>query len=209
MKEKILIAIIFLLFIPSAKALSFGSLQKGNYAEMVKGETKEFTLLFWNLENSPCLVTLEPFSQESFVVIVEPKEFLLNASKIGPPYEEGEYVKLSVGDVKAFPVKVLIKALDSAKGENEIRIKTRAESLDSGIKVAQEKTFVFKIKILEHFSSEQEKREVEQKEKSKQVSEEEKISSRISLPSFDLRFTILASAIALILLISFLIYKFL
>lgn len=204
MKEKILIAIFFLLFIPFAKALSFGSLQKGNYAEMVKGETKEFTLLFWNLENSSCFVTLEPFSPESFVVIVEPKEFLLNASKIGPPYEEGEYVKLSVGDVKAFPVKVLIKALDSAKGENEIRIKTRAESLDSGIKVAQEKTFVFKIKILEHFSS-----EAQEKEKSKQVSEEEKISSRISLPSFDLRFAILASAIVLILLISFLIYKFL
>ncbi|MEM7819074.1 MAG: hypothetical protein QW403_02950, partial [Candidatus Aenigmatarchaeota archaeon] len=107
MKEKIFIAIFFLLLIPSAKALSFGSLQKSSYAEMVKGETKEFTLLFWNLENSSCFVTLEPFSPESFVVIVEPKEFLLNASKIGPPYEEGEYVKLSVGDVKAFPVKVL------------------------------------------------------------------------------------------------------
>lgn len=204
MKEKILFAMIFLLIIPCAEALSFGSLQKSNYIEIKKGEAKEFTLLFWNLENSSCFVTLESFVPESFIVMIEPKEFLLNTSEIGPPYQDGEYVKLSVGDVKAFPVKVLIKTLDSAKGENEIRIKARAESLDSGIRLAQEKTFIFKVKILEYFSSEQEKKEVEQKE-----IEGKGITSRISLPSFDLRFAILASAIVLILIISLLIYKFL
>ncbi|MEM5882978.1 MAG: hypothetical protein QXQ77_01920 [Candidatus Aenigmatarchaeota archaeon] len=206
MKGKILIAIFFFLLIPSAKALSFWGLQKSSYAEMKNGETKEFILLFWNLENSSCFVTLESFQPESFLVIIEPEEFLLNASKIGPPYEEGEYVKLSVGDVKSFPVKVLIKALDSARGENEIRVKARAESLDSGIKIAQEKTFVFKVKIIEEFSSET--REIKEKE-SKEIKEKEIITSQISLPSLDLRFIVLTSAIALILIISFLIYKFL
>ncbi|MGC8812212.1 MAG: hypothetical protein ACP5O8_01330 [Candidatus Aenigmatarchaeota archaeon] len=203
MKEKILIAILILFLIPSAKALSLGSLQKSNFAEIKKGETKEFKIFLWNLENSSFFVNLEPISSEDFIVLVEPNNFLLNASKIGPPYEEGEYIKLSLGDVKVFPVKVLVKALSSAKGENEIKVKLKAESLDSGINLAQEKIFVFKVKIEEYFSSEQTK-EPEQEEK-----KEERISSKISLPSLDLRLVVLSSAVVLILLVSFLVYKFL
>jgi hypothetical protein len=206
MREKILITILILLFIPSAKALSFGSLQKSNFAELARGETKEFSLLFWNLENSSCFVTLEPIQKEGFIVIVNPKEFLLNSSKIAPPYEEGEYVKLSIGDVKAFPVKVLVKALDSAKGEEEIKVKLKAESLDSGIKLAQEKTFIFKVKVPEYFTQEA---KTEKKEESEKTEESERISSRISLPKFDLRTLLIVSFIAAIIIISFLVYKFL
>ncbi|MCS7106081.1 MAG: hypothetical protein NZ942_02080 [Candidatus Aenigmarchaeota archaeon] len=206
MRKKFLFLIFFLLLIPNVKALSFGSLQKASYAEMEKGETKEFTILLWNLEESPIFINFNITSPESFIVLADPKEFYLNKSKIGPPYEEGEYVSISLGDVKAFPVKILIKALDSAKGENEIKVKVRAESLNSGIKLTQEKTFVFKVKILEHFSSEQ----TEETERTKEEVEEKKeITSRISLPSFNLRLILLALLVILILAVSFLIYKFL
>ncbi|MEM7825373.1 MAG: hypothetical protein QW412_00755 [Candidatus Aenigmatarchaeota archaeon] len=202
MKEKIFILIFILILIPS-KAFGFGSLQKSSFAEMTRGETKEFVILFWNLE-SYSFVTLEPISPEGFVVIIEPKEFLLNSSRIGPPYEDGEYVNLDFGDVKAFPVKVLIKALNSAKGENEIKVKARAETLNSGIKFAQEKTFFFRVKVSDYFSS-------ENKEMKKEIEEirEEKTTSAFYLSGFDLRVLTLTLAITLILFLSFLIYKLL
>jgi hypothetical protein len=202
MKLKILISILLLLIsFSSAQALSLGSLQKENFSVLEKGKTKEFTLLLWNLENSSCFVKLEATYPEDLVVVIQPNEFLLNSSKIGPPYEEGEYVKISIGDVKAFPVKVLVKALDSAKGEEEVKVKLRAESPDSGIKLAQEKTFIFKVKVVEYFAPE------EKSEESKK--ESERISSRISLPKFDLRTLLIVSFIAAIIIISFLVYKFL
>ncbi len=192
--------LIFLTLIPQVQAI--GSLQKSNFAKMEKGETIEFTVLLWNLEN-PYFIKIEPKTSDNFIVFAIPNEFILNKSSIGPPYENAEYVSLPSGDVKAFPVKILVKALEETKaGSYEIPISIRAESLEGEIKVAQEKTLIFKINVT---GFEKEEMKTEEKPLNKT---EPKLTAVFSLPEIDYRYFFIALFIIIILAISFLIYKF-
>ena len=210
--QKIFLAVfLFLSALPvAAQAISLGTLQKNDFATTGKGYTTEFTILFWNVEDSPSLVKLEAKSPEEFAVIIQPSLFLLNQSKIGPPYDDAEYVYLPTGDVKAFPVRVLVKTLDTAEeGEYEIRISARAESFETGIKFVQEKTFRFKLNVTD-LPEIQGSQEAPSQGQGNIWDEIRKFNftGAFALPQVDYRYVFFVMSLLAIISISFLIYKF-
>jgi len=94
-KKKIfaLIVLTFTILPAIAQAMSLSTLQKKNFVELNPGQTAEFTVLFWNLENNPTPMSLKvKEAPDDWIVIIRPEEFLLNKSKIGPPYDGDEYI---------------------------------------------------------------------------------------------------------------------
>jgi len=140
----LILLVIFLFFIPKVGAINFGTVQKNRYAEVKQGETAEFIILFWNLDE-PLPVKLKVRSvPENFSIIIRPEEFILNKSEIGPPYDESEYLNLGGMDVKVFPVKILVKPpLETNLGKYEVLVTVFAGTPTHGISILQEKTFKF------------------------------------------------------------------
>jgi hypothetical protein len=201
-------------------ALSIGSIQKNIQTAFGKGGSADFTILFWNTEKAPCLVTLSAKSDENFVVTIFPREFVLSESAVGPPYGDGEYVQLPIGNVKSSPVTVTVKALGTAaEGVYSVPVTMKAESVESGIKFSQEKTFNFKINITGTQTSNS---NVVTSPESNPIGgitlpdisglvslpEMPKITiPKIEVPKIDMNFIIIAVSIALIAMISFVVYR--
>ena len=144
--KKIVMILTLLILIPLAEAV--GSLQKKDFAEMGKGETEIFEIIFWNVDNVSYPIKIELKGKaEGFFVFIEPKEFVLPPSKIGPPYEEGEYIALPVGNVKAFPVKIIVKNFNATQGEHEILISALIGSEKEKVSFLMEKGFKLRIKV--------------------------------------------------------------
>ncbi len=138
----------FCLLLPIANAFDLGILQKSKEANIPIGVEHTFTILFWNTENFSYPVKLTVKNPEDIVVVCIPSEFILNQSKFGPPYEKGEYIALPSGDVKAFPVKVMVKPKLTAKaGEHKIFVSVTAGKVSPGISVIQKRTLTFKVNI--------------------------------------------------------------
>jgi hypothetical protein len=139
----LLVFVIFVLFVPIAQAI--GTLQKKGYFELSPGQTAEFVVLFWNSDELPTAVELNVKDvPENFIVIVEPKKFVLDknitsSEVIGVP---------NVGYVRALPVKVLAKALENAKpGIYDIMVNMVAGETRRGLSFFQEKNFNFRVNV--------------------------------------------------------------
>jgi len=143
-------------------AINLGSVAKKNFAEVKQGETGEFTILFWNREDYPYLLSLNvDQAPEAWAIIIAPEKFVINQSEIGPPYDEGrnvEYVNTQHGNVKASPVKVYVKVPSSAELETyEVIIRAHTHPLDAditegdcgtGLSLVLERTFKLSVKVV-------------------------------------------------------------
>jgi uncharacterized membrane protein len=141
MLNKILfIFIVLILLIPNVKSL--GTLQKKSYLEIKSGQIATFSILFWNQE--PLEIELkEKVVPEKWVVIVEPKKFILNDS-----ITSSEVIRVQNSYIKALPVNVLaIPPEDVEPGSYEIIINMIAGKNDKEISFFQEKNFNFKVNI--------------------------------------------------------------
>lgn len=142
-----------------AQAISLSSVAKKNFARIQQGETAEFTLLFWNIEDFSYVLTLSTEqAPENWTVIIAPEKIIMNQSKIGPPYDEGEYVNTNHGNVKAVPVKVYVKVPSSDElGTYEVIIRAITYPLDAnaaanahgtGVSVLLERAFTLSVKVV-------------------------------------------------------------
>jgi hypothetical protein len=148
--KSIILLAVTISFLPiCARALSVGSLQRDYYAEIVEKGSADFTLLFWNAEESPCHLVLSANPTEGFVVSVFPRDFVLGKSSNEPPYDTSDYVQTAMGTFKTFHTVVTVKTDGAAQGIHEIHVYAVAESLNQGIKITQSKAFTFKVNITE------------------------------------------------------------
>jgi hypothetical protein len=153
-KVSMCIGLIFLLLLlPIVQAVNLGTVPKKDYLKVESGQTAEFTLLFWNLENSSTPIKLETKQlPEKWTVIIKPEEFLLNQTlPENPPYNDGsEYIGLPIGNVKAMSVKVFVKVHESTKPDNySLIITTTAGKPKDGISVLLEKPLKLKVNVIE------------------------------------------------------------
>ena len=143
----------------AAQAINLGSVAKKNFAEVEQGETAEFTILFWNMDASSYMLALSAErAPKKWTVIIAPEKIIMNQSKIGPPYDEGEYINSPQGNVKAVPVKVYVKVPRSAKRETyEVVIRANTYPLDAntaaningtGVSVLLERAFRLIVKVI-------------------------------------------------------------
>ena len=154
MKKQIFIFMIFsLLFIHLSQAISLGTIPKNDYAETRQGETAEFTILFWNTGDSSYKVVLKPDQlPEGWSIITKPEDFILYPTKpVSPPYDEGEYVSLPSGVIKAFPVKLLVKTSElSEPSEYIVSVVATAGNVGKDISVLQERVFKLKVNLIKN-----------------------------------------------------------
>jgi len=204
MNKKIILLLIFPLLFPSAKAINFGSLQKNDFTEIDKNGIARFEVLFWNTGNLSYPVKLElKDAPANFFVIIQPEEFVLKPSKIGPPYEEGEYVSLPIGDVKAFPVEILVKAFDAKEGDYDILISASGGKEKDELSFILEKSFRFRIRVKDGNLNET---TISSNEPVIRVPTN--ISTSAKIQRFDLKIIFYLLLGGLFLLIAFLVYKY-
>lgn len=158
MKNKTKISIVsilltFLLLQNTVLALVLGSEQKNTHAEMKPGETTEFTILFWNIEDTSIPIRLKPrHVPEDMSVTIQPEEFLLNYSKVTsfPAPKGRDYVNTQYGLMLTTPVKVLVKVGESVEtGEYVVYVTATSGKPTTGISILFEKTFLLSIKVTE------------------------------------------------------------
>ena len=196
MNKLCLIVILFLLTLPEAEAISFGSLLKKDFAQIKANELAKFEILFWNVEEKPYQVQLEvEKAPEDWLVMIQPKEFTLSSS-IGEEYISLPYLEKSA---KAFLVNVFVKPENSKAGKYQVLIKARAGLPSEGISFFQERDFKLNIEIEGEKNQEVEnKTSIEQKP----LSSIEKIAEQAP-SAFSYIFAIIG-----ILVISLIIYKY-
>jgi len=147
----VMISILVLLLGGIVQAAGFGSSQKNTYSQVKKGETAEFTILFWNVKDSSIPINLKVRQvPEDMPVIIRPDEFILNSSKVTEfPAESGkDYVNTQYGLMRTTPVRVLVKVPDDTEeGEYEVLIDAVAGESITGISTLLEKTFKFSVNV--------------------------------------------------------------
>jgi hypothetical protein len=136
----------------AVQATNLGTVQKQSVRTIRKGETAEFTILFWNLDEPVLPVKLKlRQAPEKWTVIINPEVFTLNQSKPeNPPYQEGvEYIGASNNlIIRTTPIKIYVKVPTSAKeGAYEILITANAGTTNDAISVLQERTFKFVVNV--------------------------------------------------------------
>jgi len=146
-----LIVLILILLIPSVvQAISLGVVQKSNFVEVDPGNTVQFTMLLWNRESFSYPVTLEKKQvPDGWVVLIRPNDFVLDPSKRGPPYDEGEYIGLpDIGDIRTEPIKVYVNVPDSVEpGKYDVVVNMKAGSPTKGVSVMMEKNLKFTVEV--------------------------------------------------------------
>lgn len=129
--------------------LALGSTQKNTRSEVNPGQTAEFTILFWNVQESSFPVELRSRQvPEGMSVILEPEEFTLKSSKVTsfPAPKGRDYVNTEYGLMLTTPAKVSVKVGESVRsGKYSILITATAGNPTSGISVLIEKTFKLSI----------------------------------------------------------------
>jgi hypothetical protein len=144
MNKLYLISILFLLILPKAEAISFGSLLKKDFAQIKINESAKFEILFWNVEEKPYQVQLEvEEAPEDWLVMIQPKEFSLSSST-GEEYISLPYLEKPA---KAFLVNVFVKPENSKAGKYQVLIKAKAGLPGQGISFFQERDFKLIVEI--------------------------------------------------------------
>jgi hypothetical protein len=187
-----------------AYAISMGTVVKNDFAKIEVGESANFKVLFWNIENESYKVELDKKeAPENWVIIVEPNNFNLNAS-VGK-----EYIKLPYENdyVKATPVDIIVKPANSTNpGKYDIVVIARASLPSNEIGFSQERLFKFVVEINNPLFFEDSKK---QNQNIYQNKENQDTSIEINLSQENVNFNYFyITSILLILLISFLIYKY-
>lgn len=191
------IILFLMLFSTGTYAISMGTLVKSDLKQISINESAKFTLLFWNIENESYRVKLGvKEAPENWIVIINPNNFELNSS-VGK-----EYIKLPYKDnsVKATPIDVIVKPPTSVKiGMYNIIITAMSESSPEEIGLSQERSFKLSVEIENptYF------KESSQSESQNVSSFAENLKQEINNPDY---FYVLI--IIIILLISYLIYKY-
>jgi len=124
--------------------LAFGSTQKNTRSEVNPGQTAEFTILLWNVQESSFPIKLRSRQvPDDMSVMLEPEEFILKPSKVTIPTKRGrDYVNTQYGLMLTTPVKVSVKVGDTVEtGEYDVLITATAGKLTTGISALLEKTF--------------------------------------------------------------------
>lgn len=199
-----LLSIIFLLlviFSTRAYAVNMGTVVKNDFAKIEVGESAKFTVLFWNVENESYKVELSiEEAPENWVVIVEPNNFVLNEST------GKEYIKLPYKNdySKATPVDIIVKPPASVKpGKYNISVIAKSILPQNGISLSQERIFKFLVEIENplYFENSNEQKIVSTANHQNQYQKQESLVNTSSNHFYII-------SILIILLISFLIYKY-
>lgn len=175
----------WLIFSNLTSALNFGTLVPKNLKEVSVNQTVSFKIFFYTLENESYNLRISVRQKpEDWEVLVIPSNFILNNSFKSEEvlYKDGKKIPL-------FPVNVITKTSDSNQSLNSIILEARIENESEGIKAIPAQLIELKIKLL-NFSSPQ----------PLTLNVETKPKKRFDwFPIF---------AILLILIVSFLIYKY-
>jgi len=157
MKMKLIFILTFFLLLQyEVQALSLGTLVKNFHSQVLRGETATFKILLWNSGNSSFPIKIKPvLLSKDLSVIINPKEFIMNASKI---YDyssdnEKEYINTPYGLIETKPIEILVKVSNSAEiGTYDFYINLAAGRTDYEISTIFEKTFKFNIDVISHFN---------------------------------------------------------
>ena len=147
-----MILLLILLTLPIVHSINLSTVKKNEYSTVRIGESAQFTILFWNIEESSFPIELSvKQASENLSVIIIPESFVIEPSLVTQfPAERGkEYVDTSQGLMEATPVRVLVKPSNSAGlGEYEVYVKAVVKSPEVGIITPQlEKTFKFTVNV--------------------------------------------------------------
>ncbi|OGI11553.1 hypothetical protein A3K64_03545 [Candidatus Micrarchaeota archaeon RBG_16_36_9] len=181
-----------------------GTVVKNDFAKIEVGESANFKVLFWNIENESYKVELyKKEAPENWVIIVEPNNFNLNAS------EGKEYIKLPYENdyVKATLVDIIVKPYSVNPGKYNVVLVARSFFPQNGISFSQERLFKFVVEIenpLFFENSKKQNQDINQNKENQDISEINLIRGQENFNS-NYFYTI---SIILILLLSFLIYKY-
>ena len=180
------------------KALSFGSVVKNDYVRIAHGESAKFTLLFWNVENTSYRVELDvKEAPEGWLIIIQPKDFLLNSS-VGDEYISLPYLEKSV---KASHVNVFVKPEGYEGGIYRVVIVAKAGSPEKGISFFQERAFKLTVEVIGEQAEKTTESRVQNATKELQPSND-------SATETDFNFILYIIIFVCILVISSLIYKY-
>jgi len=156
MKKKLsfIFIIILLLLQVEVQAVNLGTLVKNTRSQVMRGETAKFTILLWNSENSSFPIRLRATQvPEGLSVIINPKEFMMNYSKVDSYSADigMEYVNTPYGLMKTIPVDVLVKVSNSINlGEYDVYVNLAAGESTGGISTVFDKTFNFNMKVVNY-----------------------------------------------------------
>lgn len=148
---KILLGL-FLLLPSLGICFNLGFVPKSNYQTVERGESTQFTILFWNIGDNKYDVKIQPKNiPEKWKILITPSSFSLEDIKISqPPYEEGEYISIpEKGYVKAKEIRVFIKVSDdTAPGKYDIFFDVLAGDQKEQISVIQGREFKLTIEVV-------------------------------------------------------------
>lgn len=134
----------FFVLLPSAEAISLGTLVKSDVAIVGMNESTKFTILFWNVESSPYPVKMEvESSPENWVVVIQPERFLLD-STVG---SESIFLPYKKEPVRAFPVNIFVKPVSAKPGKYDLILSAVAGDKDSSISFFQERRFKLTVEV--------------------------------------------------------------
>lgn len=154
MKSVFIVFIIFSFLLLQAKsyALGFEASLENPISSVRRGETAEFTILFWNTQNSSIPIQLRAKSvPDGMSVLILPDHFLLNYSKVTKfPAEKGRiYINTQQGLMKTFPVKILVKVSKKVElGKYNVYIDAIAGKPSTGISTLLEKNFRLTVNVV-------------------------------------------------------------
>jgi len=144
--SKLFLIVILFFVIASSRvyAISMGALVKNDFAKIAVDESAKFKILFWNLENEYILELDVKEAPENWLVLIEPNNFALNSS-VGKEQIKLPYLTESV---KATPTNIIVKPPVSVEpGEYELILTAKSKLPTEGIEVSQERVFKFKVEI--------------------------------------------------------------
>ena len=153
LNSSISLIICFLFLQNIALGLTLSATLENKEFQVYPGETAKFTILFWNVENSPNIIKLR-IRQVSgnMSVMLEKEEFTINPSKVTSfPAEKGrEYMDTKYGLMLTTPVDVLVNVSESVEpGSYNIYVTATAGKPGSGISTRLEKTFKLTVNVTE------------------------------------------------------------
>ena len=139
-----LAVLIFFILLPGVEATSLGILVKNGATTLRQGESTKFTILFWNVENSPYIVEMKVESlPENWVVVVSPEKFLLD-SNTGT---ENIFLPYKKEPVRAFPVTVFVKPVSARPGNYTIVLSASAGHTSNALNFFQERKFKLTVEV--------------------------------------------------------------
>jgi uncharacterized membrane protein len=196
--KAIFLLLFFFFLLPQAQAISFGSFQKEENLTIEAGQSKTTEILVWNSGNSSFYLEFKiTKSQENVSVEIVPDHFLLDTNS-----KDAEIV-LAGRSYKAKIVKINFKTQKNAKSGEMIITAIAKLNQTSGISVSSVRDFRYNLEI--KGGSESRTKNAATEVISEKNLQDLPISTKIAFSSENIVF---ALAAVLILLISFLIYKF-